>query len=98
VRHGRDRIKCGARIKDVLETKLKRLVCDGKLILKEAQHAIATNWIGAFKKCVDKEGCPEVDEQQSCPVHLHYFEEYVCVRPKDQGSALLRYLGVQLPS
>ena len=37
------RIKCGARIKDVLETKLKRMVCDGKMTLKEAQHLIATN-------------------------------------------------------
>ena len=57
------RIQCGARIKDVLETKLKRMVCDGKMTLKEAQKAIATNWIAAYKKYVDKNGCPEVDEE-----------------------------------
>ena len=57
------RIKCGARIKDVLETKLKRMVCDGKITLEEAQHAIATNWIAAYKNYVHKEGCPEIDEE-----------------------------------
>ena len=57
------RIQCGARIKDVLETKLKRMVCDGKITLKQAQQAIATNWIAAYKKYVDKNGCPEVDEE-----------------------------------
>jgi len=57
------RIKCGARIKDVLETKLKRMVCDGKITLKQAQQAIAKNWIAAYKKYVDKEGCPNVDEE-----------------------------------
>jgi len=57
------RIQCGARIKDVLETKLKRMVCDGKLTLQEAQEAIAKNWIAAYKKYVHKEGCPEIDEE-----------------------------------
>ncbi len=57
------RIKCGARIKDALETKLKRMVCDGKIILAEAQKAIATNWIAAYKKYVDKDGCPDLDEE-----------------------------------
>lgn len=57
------RIKCGARIKDVLETKLKRLVCDGKLTLADAQKAIATNWVAAYKKYVHTEGCPDIDEQ-----------------------------------
>lgn len=57
------RIKCGARIKDVLETKLKRMVCDGTMTLKDAQHLIATNWIAAYKKYVDKQGCPNVDEE-----------------------------------
>lgn len=52
------RIKCGARIKDVLETRLKRMVCEGKLTLAQAQKEIATNWIAAYKKYVDKEGCP----------------------------------------
>jgi hypothetical protein len=57
------RIKCGARIKDVLETKLKRMVCDGRMTLAAAQKAIATNWIAAYKKYVDKDGCPQVDEE-----------------------------------
>lgn len=57
------RIKCGARVKDVLETKLKRLVCDGTLTLAEAQKEIATNWIPAYAKYVDKDGCPEIDEK-----------------------------------
>jgi hypothetical protein len=40
------------------------MVCDdGKLTLAEAQKAIATNWIAAYKKYVDKEGCPELDEE-----------------------------------
>jgi hypothetical protein len=56
------RIKCGARIKDVLETKLKRMVCDGKMTLEAAQNAISTNWIAAYKKYVDKQGCLSVDE------------------------------------
>jgi len=47
----------------VLETKLKRMVCDGKITLKQAQQAIAKNWIAAYEKYVDKEGCPSVDEE-----------------------------------
>jgi hypothetical protein len=39
------------------------MVCDGKLSLQYAQHAIATNWIAAYKKYVHKEGCREVDEE-----------------------------------
>jgi hypothetical protein len=57
------RIKCGARIKDAVETKLKRLVCKGELTLAQAQRAIATNWVAAYKKYVDVDGCPEVDEK-----------------------------------
>ncbi len=50
---------CGARIKDVVESRLKRLVCDGKMSLADAQKAIATNWVTAYKNYVNKEGCPE---------------------------------------
>src|SRR5216684_3628285 len=39
-----------AHIKDALETKLKRLVCDGTVSLADAQHAIATNWMAAYEK------------------------------------------------
>lgn len=53
--------QCGARVKDVVETRLKRLICDGKITLAEAQKAIATNWVAAYKKYVNREGCPEVE-------------------------------------
>lgn len=51
-------IRCGARVKDVIETKLKRLVCSGKLTLVEAQQAISTDWVAAYKKYVNANGCP----------------------------------------
>ena len=38
----------GARTKDVLETKLKQLVCSGTIPLKTAQQAIATDWVKAY--------------------------------------------------
>jgi len=34
----------GARDKDVVETRLKRLVCKGKMTLAEAQRIISTDW------------------------------------------------------
>lgn len=37
-----------ARVKDVLEHQLNRMVCDGKLSLETAQKAIATDWIVAY--------------------------------------------------
>jgi hypothetical protein len=42
----------GARKKDVIETKLKRLVCSGDVKLADAQKAIATNWVLAYNKYV----------------------------------------------
>jgi hypothetical protein len=48
---------CGARVKDKIEGKLKRLVCSGKITLEEAQQAIATDWIEAYKKYYDPAGC-----------------------------------------
>ena len=48
---------CGARIKDVLETKLKRIVCAGSLTLAEAQRLIASDWISAYQKFVKPAGC-----------------------------------------
>jgi len=50
--------KCGARLKDVLETKLKRLVCSGKITLAEAQQAIASNWVVAYNQYVKPLNCP----------------------------------------
>src|SRR5262249_23564197 len=38
--------------KDVLENKLHKLVCDGAIDLKIAQKAIATDWMGAYRKYV----------------------------------------------
>ena len=38
----------GARTKDVVETKLKQLVCSGSITLKTAQQAIATDWVKAY--------------------------------------------------
>jgi hypothetical protein len=38
-----------AQVKDRLEAKLHELVCSGRLDLKTAQQAIATNWIEAYK-------------------------------------------------
>ena len=42
--------KFSARRKDVLETHLKRLVCDGKITLKEAQEEIKGDWTKAYLK------------------------------------------------
>ncbi len=50
--------KCGARIKDVIETKLKRLVCSGEITLETAQFAIATNWVAAYNRYVKPLNCP----------------------------------------
>lgn len=39
-----------AQVKDALEDRLREMVCDGTLDLSEAQHAIAGDWIAAYKK------------------------------------------------
>ena len=41
-----------ARVKDKLERKLHQLVCAGNLDLPTAQHAIAADWIAAYRKYV----------------------------------------------
>jgi hypothetical protein len=38
--------------KDALEKRMRSMVCDGNLDLSTAQHEIATNWVGAYKKYV----------------------------------------------
>lgn len=38
--------------KDVIETKLKTLICSGKITLADAQKAISTNWVTAYNKYV----------------------------------------------
>jgi hypothetical protein len=40
-------------VRDVLERRLNRLVCQGKVPLSEAQTAIASNWISAYERWVD---------------------------------------------
>lgn len=42
----------GARVKDVLETKLARRVCAGTLPLSEARAALMGNWLIAYEKYV----------------------------------------------
>jgi hypothetical protein len=44
--------------KDQLENLLHRLVCSGKIPLGEAQEAIVTDWIGAYKKYIGDESTP----------------------------------------
>jgi len=44
-----------ARVKDKLEQRLHQLVCSGKLDLATAQHDIAVDWIGAYKRYVGTE-------------------------------------------
>jgi hypothetical protein len=42
----------GSYRKDELEAVLPRLVCEGRLSLEEAQRAIATDWIAAYRRYV----------------------------------------------
>lgn len=42
----------GARVKDVLETNLKRRVCAGSISLDEARTALLGNWLIAYTKYV----------------------------------------------
>ena len=44
--------KLNAHVKDRLENALHRLVCSGKITLKDAQGAISADWVGAYRKFV----------------------------------------------
>jgi hypothetical protein len=44
-----------ARKKDVVETKLKKLVCSGTIKLVDAQKAISTDWVKAYNKYAVKD-------------------------------------------
>jgi hypothetical protein len=44
-----------AHVKDDLENHLHKLVCDGTMSLEEAQVAIKTDWIAAWKKVFGRE-------------------------------------------
>jgi hypothetical protein len=67
-----------AHVKDTLENVLHELVCSGKLSLKEAQKAIATNWIQAYRQYVgplrsgasSREGKAEGSCPSSAPVKV----------------------------
>jgi hypothetical protein len=39
----------GAETKDKLENRLHDLVCSGALLLSDAQHAVATDWLSAYR-------------------------------------------------
>lgn len=43
-----------AKKKDALESKLHRMVCRGEITLAEAQRAMATDWIKAYKQYVNE--------------------------------------------
>ena len=42
----------GARVKDVLETKVAKALCAGKMSLSEAQSALAPNWLIGYVKYI----------------------------------------------
>lgn len=42
----------GARVKDVLETKVRRLLCGGKITLAQAQAALSPNWLVGYQTYV----------------------------------------------
>ncbi len=42
----------GARVKDVLETRLHRLYCQGKITLPEARGALVPNWLVGYERYV----------------------------------------------
>lgn len=42
----------GARVKDVLETKVSHLVCHGKLSLEQARDALSPNWLAGYVQYV----------------------------------------------
>lgn len=54
-----------AHVKDKIEDRLHALVCDGEIDLKEAQHAIATDWIAALRKYGDEAMIPASSDSQS---------------------------------
>ena len=58
-----------ARVKDELERLLPEMVCDGRVTLAEAQRAIASDWIAAYKHYFKTDAPlqahrgPEMDEE-----------------------------------
>jgi hypothetical protein len=50
--------KCGARVKDRVETKLKTLVCRRQITLAQAQQMIAHNWVATYNQYIGELDCP----------------------------------------
>jgi len=48
---------CNAHQKDALENKLHKMICENAITIDQAQNAISTNWIDAYKAFVDEKGC-----------------------------------------
>jgi hypothetical protein len=42
----------GARVKDVLETKVKRLLCAGKITAADARAALVPNWLVGYARYI----------------------------------------------
>ncbi len=57
----------GARQKDVVESILKREVCDGTLTLTQAQHEIITDWVSVYESSKGKVGSAveEIDQDDN---------------------------------
>jgi hypothetical protein len=53
--------KPGAREKDVVETDLKRAICDNELTLDEARRIITTDWYACYKAIEAKQKCTVPD-------------------------------------
>lgn len=55
-----------ARIKDKLETRLHRELCNGTITIKEAQDAVAYDWIGTYCALYDdkKEECQKYNNNK----------------------------------
>jgi hypothetical protein len=50
----------GARQKDVVENRLHRDVCAGRLALEDAQRIIATDWLACYGAIIQGRSCSEV--------------------------------------
>jgi hypothetical protein len=46
-------IEWHAKLKDALENRLHKLICDGTVTPQEAQEAISHDWISAYKKYIE---------------------------------------------
>ncbi len=83
-----------AHVKDVLERRLHRLVCAGKVNLKTAQEEIATDWIKAYQKYVAKSPpTSEVGEPQLAAKSATENEVWVNTRSGKYFKPGSRYYG-----